>query len=105
MCINEKKSTLMDRIVNGSPLWVYQNNRYTQKHTEKEMTIKDLKALALVIPGFLLAFMLTPEPMLPEAAAQMNVLGSEFTTQVTMVIGGIFLLLGVGRAVIENVVE
>ncbi len=66
---------------------------------------KDLKALALVVCGFLFALWMTPEPLMPEAMTQMNVLGSEFTTQVTVFIGGIFMLLGLGRAIVDNVIE
>ena len=70
------------------------------------MTSKDIKALAVVIPALLLAFVLTPDASLATGSiTHMNVLGSEFTTQVATFIGGIFLLLGAGRVIIDNVIE
>lgn len=69
------------------------------------LTKRDLAAMAVVIPGFVFALWMSPEAASPETMTQMNVLGSDFTTQVTVVIGGIFMLLGLGRAIVDNVID
>ncbi|MEL6543188.1 MAG: hypothetical protein AAFQ82_01100 [Myxococcota bacterium] len=69
------------------------------------MVISNLIKVAAALSITALLALLAPASSLEGIATQMTILSADFGRNLILGMGGVFLLLGAGRAVVENVVE